>query len=79
MAVSKQDFVSRLAEALNEDAAAVEQNTVLADLEGWDSVGQLAAIALIDECYSLHVNVNELRKCVRVADLMDMLDHDTTA
>lgn len=76
MAVSKQEFVVRLAEALNEDAAAVELSTVLDDLEGWDSVGQLSAIALIDECFNRRVNVDELRKCVSVADLLVMLDHD---
>jgi len=76
MAVSKQEFAVRLAEALNEDAAAVALNTVLDDLEGWDSVGQLSAIALIDECFNRRVNVDELRKCVSVADLLAMLDHD---
>lgn len=78
MAVSRQEFVGRLAEALNEDAAAVELSTVLDDLEGWDSVGQLSAIALIDECFNRRVNVDELRKCVSVADLLALLDHDET-
>jgi acyl carrier protein len=78
MAVSKQEFVGRLAEALNEDAAALELSTVLADLEGWDSVGQLSAIALIDECFNRRVNVDELRKCISVANLLSLLDHEAT-
>jgi len=78
MAISKQEFVVKLAEALNEDVTDLTQGTVLTDLEGWDSVGQLSAIALIDECYDRRVNVDELRKCVSVADLLAMLDDDET-
>jgi acyl carrier protein len=78
MGISKQEFVIRLAEALNEDIADVSLSTVLADLIGWDSVGQLSAIALIDECFDRHLSVDELRKCVSVSNLWAMLERDET-
>jgi acyl carrier protein len=74
MAASNNDFVRRLAEALNEDTAAVQEGTVLADLEGWDSVGQLAVIALVDECFNQRINVDALRKCQRVGDLLQLIN-----
>lgn len=68
------EFVRRLADALNEDAAAVQENTRLADLEGWDSVGQLSVIALVDECFNRRLNVDALRKCESVCDLLHLIN-----
>jgi acyl carrier protein len=74
MAATNNEFVRRLAEALNEDEATVQETTVLADLEGWDSVGQLSVIALIDECFNQRINVDALRKCQRVGDLLQLIN-----
>jgi acyl carrier protein len=74
MTATNNEFVRRLAEALNEDEAAVQETTVLTDLEGWDSVGQLAVIALVDECFNQRINVDALRKCQRVGDLLHLIN-----
>jgi acyl carrier protein len=74
MAATNSDFVHRLAEALNEDQASVQESTVLSDLEGWDSVGQLAVIALVDEHFNKRINVDALRKCQRVGDLLTLIN-----
>ena len=74
MTANNSDFVHRLAEALNEDQGSVQESTVLADLEGWDSVGQLAVIALVDEYFNKRVNVDALRKCHRVGDLLTLVN-----
>ncbi len=74
MVASSNEFVRRLAEALNEDVASVHDTTVLAELEGWDSVGQLAIIALVDECFNQRLNVDALRKCQRVDDLLQLIN-----
>ena len=66
------EFVRRLAEALNEDESSVAEATLLTDLEGWDSVGQLSAIALIDEYFNRRVSVDALRKCESVGDLLKL-------
>ncbi|HEY1598586.1 MAG TPA: phosphopantetheine-binding protein [Pirellulales bacterium] len=74
MPASDTEFVRRLAEALNENQASVQESTVLADLEGWDSVGQLSVIALVDEYFNRRINVDALRKCQRVSDLLQLVD-----
>ncbi|HEY2841395.1 MAG TPA: hypothetical protein VGJ26_19715 [Pirellulales bacterium] len=66
------EFVRRLAEALNEEESSLVDNTLLTDLQGWDSVGQLSAIALIDECFNRRVSVDALRKCLYVGDLLKL-------
>jgi acyl carrier protein len=74
MPASDTEFVRRLAEALNENQASVQESTMLADLEGWDSVGQLSVIALVDEYFNRRINVDALRKCQRVSDLLQLVD-----
>jgi acyl carrier protein len=66
------EFVRRLAEALNEDESSVAESTTLTDLQGWDSVGQLSAIALIDEYFNRRISVDALRKCQSVGDLLKL-------
>jgi len=78
MVASNSDFVRRLANALNEDEESVCETTVLADLAGWDSIGQLAVIALVDECFNLRINVDALRKCRRVEDLLQLINGRAT-
>jgi len=74
MVASNSEFVQRLADALNEDQSSVLESTVLADLEGWDSVGQLSVIALVDECFNKRLNVDALRKCEKVSDLLQLIN-----
>jgi acyl carrier protein len=72
MPATNLEFVRRLAEALNEDEASVAESTHLTDLQGWDSVGQLSAIALIDEYFNRRISVDALRKCQSVGDLLKL-------
>jgi acyl carrier protein len=72
MSVSKQQFLEALATALNEDPKDVREDVSLADLAGWDSVGQLAVIATIDEMLGKSVNVDKLRSCEKIGDLVGM-------
>jgi acyl carrier protein len=72
MPATNLEFVRRLAEALNEDESSVAVGTLLTDLQGWDSVGQLSAIALIDEYFNRRVSVDALRKCQSVGDLLEL-------
>ncbi len=74
MVATNSEFVLRLADALNEDHSSVQESTVLADLEGWDSVGQLSVIALVDECFNKRLNVDALRKCEKVSDLLLLIN-----
>jgi acyl carrier protein len=76
MTISNDEFIARLAEALNEDPAEVTAETTLADLEGWDSVGQLATIALVDECFQKRLAVDELRAARTVAALIELVRRD---
>ena len=71
MAVSRQEFIEQLAVVLEEDPGDVNDQTKLADLEGWDSVGHLSVIACIDELFQKPVNVDQLRECETIGDIAE--------
>jgi len=77
MALSKSEFLLKMAEALNEDPSEVTESVALADLQGWDSVGQLATIALFDEYFQKSVKGSRLRDAKTMSDLIDLDFGDT--
>lgn len=78
MSVSKQEFLKALATALNEDPRDVTEDAALADLAGWDSVGQLGVIACIDDLFGKTVNVDNLRSCETIGDILAMFSEGIT-
>jgi acyl carrier protein len=66
--MTKDEFVEELTAILNEDGA-LSAETVLDDLEGWDSTGVLGVIALLDEI-GANVGVDDLRACKTIGDLI---------
>lgn len=72
MPLPKDDFLQRLAAAL-ETPEPMTEVTILADLKGWDSLGQLATMVLIEDLFKLTLEVDKLRKCRYVRDLIVLL------
>ena len=78
MAVSRQESIERLAVVLEEDPSDVNEETKLKDLEGWDSVGHLSVIACIDELFQKPVNVDQLRECEKLGDIVERFGGETS-
>ena len=76
MAVSKQEFCIALARALNEKPRDITEDVALTDVTGWDSVGQLSVIACIDELFGKTVNVDKLRSCETIGDIIALFIED---
>jgi acyl carrier protein len=62
------EFLGRLAEALLVDPVQVKPDTNLAQIEGWDSMGQLSTVALLDEL-GVKLPPGALMKCKNVSDI----------
>ncbi len=73
MELSEKIIVERLAQALNEDPTGLTDQTPLADLERWDSLGQLGIIAYVDELLGKAVDVDSLTACRTFGDLLDLV------
>ena len=70
--MTTEDFLSRFAELLGATPDAVRPSTALRDLEGWDSMGQLSAVALLDEL-GVKIPSGALQKAERVEDILSLL------
>jgi len=68
--VTKQEFLRELADVLNEDPADVTDGKEVNALDGWDSAGLLGVIAMLDSELDLQVDVDRLRGCKTVGDLV---------
>ncbi len=71
-------FIERLAEALDAEPAELAGSTVLDTLDGWDSLGHLATIAMVDELFGKTISAMNLRQCRTVAELMDLACGEVT-
>ena len=70
--MTKPEFLEELAATLNEDVDDVTPETELESLTGWDSVGLLGVIALLDGDLGVTIDVDKLRECNTVQDLINL-------
>jgi acyl carrier protein len=67
-------FLERLEDALRSPPGSIQASDELESLEGWDSIGALSVIAVIDEHYAMTLEGRELAACKTVADLMQLVE-----
>jgi acyl carrier protein len=65
-----QDFLEILDETPSQE---VNENTVIRDLDEWDSMTALSLMAMIDEVYSKSISPQELEKIIDLNDLFSFL------
>lgn len=71
--MNRQDFLQRLTEVLLADGEKIEDNTRLDSLPGWDSMGRVSLVALLDEEMNVQLPVGGLQNCHTVGDLVRLL------
>ena len=62
-------FLNTLAEATGSPADSLQLSTVLADLIGWDSMGKLELLAMVDEKFNVRLAEGGIAKAVTAQDL----------
>lgn len=67
--MNKSDFLKLIDELLEKDPGTLHGPETLVD-EGWDSLGVVSFIALVDEHFGFTVAPRDLAKCVIVDDLV---------
>ena len=71
--MNKEDFIVKIAEALYEEETILTKDTILDDLDGWDSLGRLELFALIKEEFGRTIDPESLRNCEKVGDIIDLV------
>ncbi len=67
--MDREQFLRRVEEALAAPKDSLAETNRLEDLEGWDSIGILAVIAVIDEHYGVTLGAEAIANCQTLADL----------
>jgi acyl carrier protein len=67
-------FLTQLEQALQAAPGSFKETDRLEDLEGWDSIGALAVIAMVDEKYGVTLDANALQKCKNINDLANLVE-----
>lgn len=74
--MKKEEFYEILVDALELEDVAVNEGTVFAELEDYDSMAVMSIIAMADEHFEKKFSSEQLRNMKSVADLMDMIGKD---
>ncbi|MGG1676781.1 acyl carrier protein [Neobacillus sp. NRS-1170] len=69
-----EEFIQKIAEALYEEENVLTIDTVLDELDGWDSLGRLEIFSLIKEEFEKSIDPESLRNCQKVGDIIDLVE-----
>lgn len=68
------DFLSKMEESLRAKPNTFQLSDRFNDLEGWDSIGALSVIAIIDEQYGVTLDAGSLLACETLDELASMVE-----
>jgi acyl carrier protein len=69
--MTKEEFIQSFADVLGADPTQVTASAPLKDFDGWDSMAQLSAVALLDQV-GAKPPPGALQKCVTVQDIINL-------
>ncbi|MBL8214970.1 MAG: acyl carrier protein [Bryobacterales bacterium] len=72
-AIDRTEFFQRVEEVLSEPHA-LDGDTQLSTVEGWDSLAFVTFIAMVDDSYGAAVSVQELLACKTAEDLAALVE-----
>lgn len=67
--MTKSEFFEQMQDVLQTDSE-LDENTVLADLDEWDSLAQMATMAFFDKIFGVKVGLSDFKQMETMSDLM---------
>jgi acyl carrier protein len=77
--MTQTDFLEKLAHALMEKPGSFQADTELQAIPGWDSMGKVATLSMLDEEFQYQPPPDALDRCVRVKDLLAFVQQHVTS
>ncbi len=71
--MNDQEKLECIAESVEMDVSEINPDTVLAEMENWDSVAVLSIISVINEKFNKFPSAAEILKYTTVGDLMNAM------
>ena len=69
--MKRYDFLKTLLDDL-EIETSVEENTKLSDIDEWDSLAAVTALALFNKKLGLKIKASDMESCKTMADILDL-------
>jgi len=66
--------LSMLEDVLDTDEGVLKPETVLDDLDSWDSLSRLSLIVMLDESFGKNISNEELKNLKTVADILAYME-----
>lgn len=66
--MTKDEFLVQMQDVLQTDAE-LKQETVLADLDEWDSLSMMATMAFLDKNFGVKVKIVDLKTLATIGDI----------
>jgi len=66
--MTKEEFLEQMQDVLQTDAE-LTMDTVLADLDEWDSLSMMALMAFLDKNFGVKVKIVDLKALATIADI----------
>ena len=70
--MKKTDFVEELIEIMEREEA-ISEDMLLDDIEEWDSLARITFLSFLEFEFGLTVASDDVKKCIKVSDLMDFV------
>ena len=68
-------FIEKFTEQIDDlDVNSIKIDTVFRDLDDWSSLTALSIIAMVDEEFDVIINGRDIRKCITLQDLFDLIE-----
>jgi acyl carrier protein len=71
--MSDQEMLALFAEGLEVDVSTLSRDTVIADVDDWNSLGWLTIMSLLDEQAGIQLSAEEIRSFRTAGEVMDAL------
>ena len=71
--MEKKFFIEKFREALEIKSTALDENTPLKSIDGYDSMSVMAIIALVDELFSKRLTAKQLSEVNNIKSLMELI------
>ncbi len=72
--MKKSEFFEILEDNLDIEKGFLDHNTVLNDLESWDSLSYLIIISVADEFFNKKITISDIQGNLKVSDLMNLFE-----
>lgn len=71
--MTKQEFLDILQEELDITSVSLTPETLISDIDEWDSISAMTTLSVIDEHFGLDFSISEMNELTSVSDILRII------